>query len=57
MLAEEVSLDRTVVTCLLDDPEANGLITRSDISQRDEEQLRSLLSRPARTAQRGSIAP
>ncbi|MGW2051608.1 MarR family winged helix-turn-helix transcriptional regulator [Streptomyces sp. NPDC001858] len=93
-LAKEVSLDRTVMTYLLDDLEAQGLITRrpdprdrrarqvlitdtgrarlarvrhglsiaearllADLSDQDAEELRTLLSRVALTAQRESIAP
>ncbi|MEV4451804.1 MULTISPECIES: MarR family winged helix-turn-helix transcriptional regulator [Streptomyces] len=93
-LAKEVSLDRTVMTYLLDDLEAHELITRrpdprdrrarqvlitdtgrarlkqvrhglsaaearllADLSDQDAEELRTLLSRVAQTAQRESIAP
>lgn len=93
-LAKEVSLDRTVMTYLLDDLESQELITRrpdprdrrarqvlitdtgrtrlkqvrhglsaaetrllADLSGQDAEQLRTLLSRVAQTAQRESIAP
>lgn len=92
-LAKEVSLDRTVMTYLLDDLEAHGLVSRkpdprdrrarqvlitdtgrtrlnevrrslaaaearllTDLGDQDAEQLRALLSRVARTAQRDSIA-
>lgn len=94
VLAKKVSLDRTVVTYLLDDLEAHGLVTRrpdprdrrarlvlitdtgcarldqvrhslaaaearllTDLDDHDAHQLRTLLSRVARTAQRDSIAP
>ncbi|WP_309236538.1 MarR family winged helix-turn-helix transcriptional regulator [Streptomyces sp. CAI 127] len=93
-LAKEVSLDRTVMTYLLDDLEAHGLVTRrpdprdrrarqvlitdtgrtrlgevreslaaaearllTDLDEDDAAQLRTLLSRVARTAQRESTAP
>lgn len=93
-LAREVSLDRTVMTYLLDDLEAHGLVARrpdprdrrarqvlltdtgrtrlgqvrrglsaaearllADLDERDTRQLRTLLSRVARTAQRESIGP
>ncbi|WP_041999820.1 MarR family winged helix-turn-helix transcriptional regulator [Streptomyces sp. AcH 505] len=93
-LAKEISLDRTVMTYLLDDLEAHQLVTRRpdprdrrarqvlitdtgrarfsqvrqnlaaaesrlliDLDDRDAEQLRTLLSRVARTAQRDSLAP
>lgn len=93
-LAKEVSLDRTVMTYLLDDLEAHGLITRrpdprdrrarqvlitdtgrarlrqvrhglsaaeahllADLGDQDADQLRALLSRVARTAQRESVTP
>ncbi|WNI22031.1 MarR family winged helix-turn-helix transcriptional regulator [Streptomyces sp. ITFR-16] len=93
-LAKEVSLDRTVMTYLLDDLEAHGLISRRpdprdrrvrqvlltdtgrarlekarhglaaaearllvDLGDQDAEQLRTLLSRVARTAQRESLGP
>ncbi|MFD0427023.1 MarR family winged helix-turn-helix transcriptional regulator [Streptomyces parvus] len=93
-LAKEVSLDRTVMTYLLDDLEAHGLVTRrpdprdrrarqvlitdtgrtrlgevrqslaaaearllTDLDEDDAAQLRTLLSRVARTAQRESKAP
>ncbi|MFS8197555.1 MarR family winged helix-turn-helix transcriptional regulator [Streptomyces sp. CWNU-52B] len=93
-LAKEVSLDRTVMTYLLDDLEAHELVTRrpdprdrrarqvlltatgrtrldevrrglaaaearllTDLDDQDAEQLRTLLSRVARTAQRESLAP
>ncbi|MFD5201898.1 MarR family winged helix-turn-helix transcriptional regulator [Streptomyces sp. NPDC058375] len=93
-LAKEVSLDRTVMTYLLDDLEAHGLVTRrpdprdrrarqvlitdtgrtrlievrrslaaaearllTDLDGADASQLRTLLSRVARTAQRESATP
>ncbi|MEE1804286.1 MULTISPECIES: MarR family winged helix-turn-helix transcriptional regulator [unclassified Streptomyces] len=93
-LAKEVSLDRTVMTYLLDDLEAHELVTRRpdprdrrarqvlitdtgrarlgqvrqdlaaaegrllvDLDDHDAAQLRTLLSRVARTAQREAIAP
>ncbi|BCY09119.1 MarR family winged helix-turn-helix transcriptional regulator [Actinoplanes sp. L3-i22] len=93
-LAKEVSLDRTVMTYLLDDLEAHQLVTRrpdprdrrarqvlltdtgrtrlqqvrlslaaaearllADLDEQDSEQLRTLLSRVAQTAQRESLAP
>ncbi|MFJ5272665.1 MarR family winged helix-turn-helix transcriptional regulator [Streptomyces sp. NPDC088358] len=93
-LAKEVSLDRTVLTYLLDDLEAHELVARrpdprdrrarqvlitdtgrtrlsqvrrslaaaearllTDLDDQDAEQLRTLLSRVARTAQREAIAP
>ncbi|WP_436536117.1 MarR family winged helix-turn-helix transcriptional regulator [Actinoplanes sp. HUAS TT8] len=94
VLAKEVSLDRTVMTYLLDDLEAHQLVTRrpdprdrrarqvlitdtgrarlqqvrlglaaaearllADLDEQDAEQLRTLLSRVAQTAQRESLAP
>ena len=94
VLAKEVSLDRTVMTYLLDDLEAQGLVTRrpdprdrrarqvlitdtgrtrlqrvrqslaaaearllGDLDDHDTEQLRVLLSRVARAAQRESLVP
>ncbi len=93
-LAKEVSLDRTVMTYLLDDLEAHELVTRrpdprdrrarqvlitdtgrtrlgqvrrslaaaearllTDLDDQDAQQLRTLLSRVAQTAQRELIAP
>ncbi|MBW0105571.1 winged helix-turn-helix transcriptional regulator [Pseudonocardia sp. KRD-291] len=93
-LAKAVSLDRTVMTYLLDDLEAHELVTRrpdprdrrarlvlitdtgrarldqvrhslavaetrllTDLDDHDAHQLRTLLSRVARTAQRDSVAP
>lgn len=93
-LAKEVSLDRTVMTYLLDDLEAHELISRRpdprdrrarqvlltdagrarleqarrslaaaeqrllvDLGDQDAEQLRTLLSRVARTALRESLGP
>lgn len=93
-LAREVSLDRTVMTYLLDDLEAHELVSRrpdprdrrarqvlltstgrtrlsevrhslaaaearllTDLDDREAEQLRTLLSRVAQTAQRESLAP
>ncbi|MEU3187859.1 MarR family winged helix-turn-helix transcriptional regulator [Streptomyces sp. NPDC006923] len=93
-LAKEISLDRTVMTYLLDDLEAHELISRRpdprdrrarqvlitdtgrtrlkrvrhslaaaearllvDLGAQDADQLRTLLSRVARTAQRDAVAP
>jgi DNA-binding MarR family transcriptional regulator len=93
-LAREVSLDRTVITYLLDDLEAHQLVTRrpdprdrrarlvlitdtgrtrlrqvrqsltaaearllADLNGDESQQLRTLLSRVARTAKRESLAP
>ena len=94
VLAKQVSLDRTVMTYLLDDLEANDLISRRpdprdrrarqvlitdsgrrrlaqvreslgaaenrllvDLGADEAEQLRTLLSRVAQTAQRESLGP
>ncbi|WP_411084640.1 MarR family winged helix-turn-helix transcriptional regulator [Streptomyces sp. cmx-18-6] len=93
-LAKQVSLDRTVMTYLLDDLEAHGLVTRrpaprdrrarqvlladtgrtrldgvrrslaaaedrllTDLDAPEAAQLRTLLSRVARTAQREAVTP